>query len=139
MSDEGIRNCLHDVPYPFNAKARLQKPNKATHNPLSALLQTYAAANWNRAKIDARIAQVATWAQARQVHLICKHIQKFGAYGISSPPTARLQWLSDVRQVLEQYQDRGAKLCGNIANHLVFWHPPHHLLQRKWILPYCKF
>lgn len=100
VSDEGIRS-LHDVPYPFNAKA-LAKAQQSNPQPAAqAALQTYAAANWNRAKIDARIAQVATWAQARQVHLICS---EFGAYGISSPPTARLQWLSDVRQVLEQYQ-----------------------------------
>ena len=60
----------------------------------------YGLERWNKARIEAEIAQVAQWARAHGVPVIC---DEFGVYRKYSDADSRAAWLADVRSSLEQH------------------------------------
>ncbi len=91
---------LRDIPYPStldNIRPRLsQVPNAEQRAELSR----YGADQWNAARIDNEIDQVAAWARQHHVNVIC---DEFGAFRKYSNPEDRARWLHDVRTSLEKH------------------------------------
>jgi endoglucanase len=61
-------------------------------------LSDYTGANWNAAKIAARIRVAAEWAKAKRQRVICA---EFGVVRKSATPDARYRWIEDTRGALE--------------------------------------
>jgi hypothetical protein len=86
------------IPYPATA-ADLQDQLKNVPGDLARYdLYLYGATGWNAEAIAGRIAFAATWAQERNVPLIC---DEFGAYRETADPASRARWINDVRSALE--------------------------------------
>src|SRR5262249_15984949 len=62
-------------------------------------VERYGLEQWNAARIEGEIAEVAAWGKRWNVPLTCN---EFGVYRATSNPTDRAAWLRDVRTVLEK-------------------------------------
>lgn len=63
-------------------------------------VERYCAQEWNADRIDARIGQVAAWAQHHNVRVTAN---EFGVYEHLVRPEDRVAWLRDTRTALEKY------------------------------------
>jgi len=93
----GAANWKHlsGVPYPAAAKA-LQPIMKTTADQgAKGELEAYGKAGWNAAKIEERIARVATWGEQHHVAIYCG---EFGVHRKAAPDGDRGRWLHDVSQ-----------------------------------------
>ena len=89
---------LRRVPYPSTpenvaALAAAQPTESARMH-----LERYGLERWNRDRIAGEIAIAGNWAKRRHVPLTCN---EFGAYRNYSDPGARVAWIQDVRNALE--------------------------------------
>jgi aryl-phospho-beta-D-glucosidase BglC (GH1 family) len=82
-------------------------PEQAAHtasavpNPVDRLaIIRYGYEGWNAARINAEIAEVATWAREHGLHVIC---DEFGVYRERANPEDRATWIKDVRTSLERH------------------------------------
>jgi aryl-phospho-beta-D-glucosidase BglC (GH1 family) len=102
---DGPIASLKEVPYPSlplrsdrDAQLQSSKPD---------LLTNYVNyGNWNAARIDTIVHQVANWALANHVHVTAN---EFGVLRNSAPNSDRLNWLNDVSTSLARY-DMGKAL-----------------------------
>ena len=60
----------------------------------------YGLDQWNAARVDTEIAEVASWGKRWNVPLTCN---EFGVYRNTANPSDRAAWISDVRTALEKY------------------------------------
>jgi len=86
------------LPYPSSPET--VAPLLADHPAaVRGLLSDYGREGWNREKIRETLWPVADWARRRKVAVTCN---EFGVYRRVAPRRARLTWLLDVRQALEE-------------------------------------
>jgi len=81
---ENVRAAAAEVPDAVNQQAVIR----------------YGLEQWNAARIDAEIAEVAAWGKRWNVPLTCN---EFGVYRDAADPKDRGAWISDVRKTLEKY------------------------------------
>lgn len=91
---------LRDVPYPSNPEALAPLVDDAPTAEIANYLRWYGEERWDAASIDARIGEVAAWAEQHEVRVICN---EFGAYGDYAPVDDRVTWIRDTRTALEHY------------------------------------
>ncbi|MBL7977414.1 MAG: cellulase family glycosylhydrolase [Bacteroidetes Order II. Incertae sedis bacterium] len=91
---------LREIPYPYDANKmnQLLPQLPAIAQPLA---RAYAAEKWDRSRVQARLAKPFLWGQRFRVPVICA---EFGVYRLVAPPQDRLNWIRDVRTILERYQ-----------------------------------
>ncbi|WP_019500004.1 glycoside hydrolase family 5 protein [Pseudanabaena sp. PCC 6802] len=87
---------LEGVPYP-STLASAQDGNKAKPDILTNYVNR---GNWNSARIDSIVNQVASWALNNQVHVTAN---EFGVLRNSAPHSDRLNWFHDVSTSLSRY------------------------------------
>ena len=89
------RTALARLPFPVGDASACE--GIATDAPTRDLLRYYCRMGWDRAAIDSRIQAAASWARTHGVTLLA------GEFGASAAlnPTARMAWLSTVRQAFE--------------------------------------
>jgi endoglucanase len=94
-----LRN-FHDLPYPSSLVDPKANYAPTAPDPMEARkeLSDYTGANWNAAKIAARIRVAAEWAKAKRQRVICA---EFGVVRKSATPDARYRWIEDTRGALE--------------------------------------
>src|SRR5437868_10129938 len=95
-----FQHYLSNVPYP---SAPENVRTAATQVPDPVNRQTvirYGLDQWNAARADAEIADVAAWGKHWKVALTCN---EFGVFRGTASPTDRAMWLRDVRSALEKY------------------------------------
>lgn len=92
-------HSLKGVPYPSSPE-NVQKVLDQMSDPVHRLaLERYGMDQWNAARIDGEISQVAEWAKHWNVPVICN---EFGVYRKNVDPSDRAAWISDVRTSLEK-------------------------------------
>jgi endoglucanase len=95
-----FQHYLSNLPYPATPEnvraAAAQIPDPVNRQTVIR----YGLDQWNAARIDAEIAEVAAWAKRWNVPLTCN---EFGVYRGTSHPADRAAWLHDVRSALEKY------------------------------------
>jgi endoglucanase len=91
---------LKGLPYPSTPevaeKAAAQEPDALNR----LMVVRYGLDHWNASRIDGEISQVAEWAKARGVPVICN---EFGVYRKNADPKDRAAWITDVRTTLEKH------------------------------------
>jgi len=91
---------LKALPYPSTpdsvAKAAALEPDAV--NRLTVV--RYGLDQWNATRVDGEIAQVAKWAHAHSVPVVCN---EFGVYRKNADPKDRAAWIADVRTSLEKH------------------------------------
>jgi len=95
-----FQHYLTNLPYPStpeNVRAGAEQIPDAVNR---RSVVRYGLDQWNAARIDAEIAEVAAWGKRWNVPLTCN---EFGVYRATSNPAARAAWLHDVRIALEKY------------------------------------
>src|SRR5438105_2270845 len=96
-----FQHYLSNVPYP---SAPENVRTAATQVPDPVNRQTvirYGLDQWNAARVDAEIAEVAAWGKDWNVALTCN---EFGVLSGTANPADRAMWLRDVRSALEKYE-----------------------------------
>lgn len=91
---------LRDLPYPYD-KARINQILPQLPAVAQPLARAYAAEKWDKNRLQARLAKPFLWGQRFRVPVICA---EFGVYRLAAPPQDRLNWIRDVRTLLERYQ-----------------------------------
>ncbi|HRK73641.1 MAG TPA: cellulase family glycosylhydrolase [Rhodothermales bacterium] len=91
---------LREIPYPFDAK-RMNQLLPQLPVIAQPLARAYAAEKWDRSQLQARLAKPFLWGQRFRVPVICA---EFGVYRLVALPQDRLNWIRDVRIILERYQ-----------------------------------
>jgi endoglucanase len=90
---------LKGVPYPSTPPPSDRDPQ--TQNPEPDVLTNYVnRGNWNVARIDTILHQVANWAITNHVHVTAN---EFGVLRNSAPHSDRLNWFRDVSNTLTRY------------------------------------
>jgi len=95
-----FQHYLTNVPYPStpeNVRASAAQVPDAINRQTVA---RYGLDQWNAARVDAEIAEVAAWGKRWNVPLTCN---EFGVYRNAANPNDRAAWISDVRKTLEKY------------------------------------
>ncbi len=94
-----IRN-FYNLPYPSTSVDPGANYAPGAADPIEARkdLSDYVAANWDAAKIAARVKIAADWASANQQRVICS---EFGVVRKSARPDARYRWIADTRKALD--------------------------------------
>lgn len=98
---DGYVQQLKQVPYPStpqNIQPLVQQ--FAGNQTAIADLTNYGAQQWNRDKVRQLIGRAANWASNNGVRLMSS---EFGVYGKNAPAGDRVQWMADVRSVLEEF------------------------------------
>ena len=96
-----FQHYLTNLPYPStpeNVRAAQDEIPDASNKQAVA---RYGLDQWNSARIEAEIAEVAAWGKRWNVPLTCN---EFGVYRATANPEARAAWLHDVRIALEKYK-----------------------------------
>jgi len=95
-----FQHYLTKVPYPStpeNVRAAAAEVPDAVNQQT---VLRYGLDQWNPARIDAEIVEVAAWAIHWNVPLTCN---EFGVFRDAADPHDRAAWISDVRKSLEKY------------------------------------
>lgn len=96
-----FQHYVSNLPYPSTPEnvraAEAQVPDPQNRQ----VVARYGLDQWNAARIEAEIAEVAAWGQRWNVPLACN---EFGVYRATADPEARTAWLHDVRTALEKYK-----------------------------------
>jgi len=95
-----FQHYLAKVPYPStreNVRAAAAEVPDAVNQ--QAVFR-YGLDQWNAARVDAEIAEVAAWGKRLNVPLTCN---EFGVFRNAADPNDRATWISDVRETLEKY------------------------------------
>lgn len=95
-----FQHYLTNVPYPSTPEnvraAAAQVPDAINRQTVTR----YGLDQWNAARVNAEIAEVAAWGKRWNVPLTCN---EFGVYRNAANPNDRAAWISDVRKTLEKY------------------------------------
>ncbi len=91
---------LREIPYPSTLENIKPKLSQVPNLEQRAELSRYGADQWNAARIDNEMDQVAAWAAQYHASVIC---DEFGVYRKYSNPEDRARWLHDVRTSLEKH------------------------------------
>jgi aryl-phospho-beta-D-glucosidase BglC (GH1 family) len=95
-----FQHYLSGLPYPStfeNVRAATEQIPDAVNRQA---VERYGLDQWNAARIDGEIAEVAAWGQRWNVPLTCN---EFGVYRQTANSADRAAWLHDVRTALEKY------------------------------------
>jgi aryl-phospho-beta-D-glucosidase BglC (GH1 family) len=95
-----FQHYLSGLPYPStpeNVHAAAEQIPDAVNRQA---VERYGLDQWNAARIDGEIAEVAAWGQRWNVPLTCN---EFGVYRQTANSADRAAWLHDVRTALEKY------------------------------------
>ena len=91
---------LKDLPYPSTPE-NVQQAAALIPDAVNRLQAIhYGLDQWNTARIDGEIGQVAAWAKRWNVPVTCN---EFGVYRATANAQDRAAWISDVRTTLEKY------------------------------------
>jgi endoglucanase len=91
---------LKRLPYPSTPDS-VEKAAELEPDAVNRLaVVRYGLDQWNATRIDGEITQVAEWAHARGVPVVCN---EFGVYRKNADPKDRAAWISDVRTLLEKH------------------------------------
>lgn len=90
-----------NVPYPSSPEAVAPLLPKIRDETARKFLYGYGQQNWNAKKIEEKISHAVSWAKNHGVRLTCN---EFGVYRKVAPVQDRLNWLRDVRSILEKHQ-----------------------------------
>jgi aryl-phospho-beta-D-glucosidase BglC (GH1 family) len=93
-------NQFRDVPYPSSPERLQPLLDTTTNNEAKDLLTWYGNLRFNRDTLQKQISQAAAWAAQYGVPLTCN---EFGVYKPYAPRADRLQWIEDVRTILEEH------------------------------------
>jgi aryl-phospho-beta-D-glucosidase BglC (GH1 family) len=95
-----FQHYLANLPYPSTPEnvraAAAQVPDAINRQAVTR----YGLDQWNAARVDLEIAEVAAWGKHWLVPLTCN---EFGVYRSASNPADRARWLHDVRAALEKH------------------------------------
>lgn len=95
-----FQHYLSNLPYPSTPEnvrpAIAQIPDAVNRQAV----ERYGLDQWNAARIEAEISQVAAWGKRWNVALTCN---EFGVYRQAANPADRAAWLHDVRAALERH------------------------------------
>jgi len=95
-----FQHYLTNLPYPSTPEnvrpAAALVPDAANRQAVVR----YGLDQWNAARVDAEIAEVAAWSKRWNVPLTCN---EFGVYRDAANANDRAAWISDVRNTLEKY------------------------------------
>lgn len=91
---------VEQVPYPSSPKRVAPLLDSVNHTAARDRLRNYGKTHWNAQKLEDKIRKAATWAKKHHVPLTCN---EFGVYRKVAPPADRVDWIRDVRSLLETY------------------------------------
>lgn len=91
---------LYDLPYPYNQQKCEEVIPRILDEKAKTIAESYCNEKWDAAKLEARIAKAATWAKENNVLLTAN---EFGVYRSFVAREDRLNWIRDVRVLLEKY------------------------------------
>jgi len=90
----------HGLVYPSSPESAEKVASEIPEPANRLYVIRYGLERWNRGRIEAEISQVAQWAQAHRVPILCG---EFGVYRKHADANSRSAWLADVRSSLERY------------------------------------
>lgn len=91
---------LQDLPYPYNQQKCEQVIPTILDEKAKTIAELYCNQKWDAAKLEGRIAKAAAWAKENNVLLTAN---EFGVYRSFVADEDRLNWIRDVRVLLEKY------------------------------------
>ena len=91
---------LKNIPYPSSVEIIDPFLPGIDNAPARETLREYGMEHWDASKVDQVISAAANWANKYDVPLTCN---EFGVYRAHTPEDSRLNWISDVRTVLEKH------------------------------------
>lgn len=97
---EPVWKYYSNVPYPSSPEAVAKCLPYVQNKDAREMLGIYGEDRWDAAKIEARIALAAKWAEKKKVRVICN---EFGVSKQRPLPEFRYNWLRDVTKACEKY------------------------------------
>jgi aryl-phospho-beta-D-glucosidase BglC (GH1 family) len=91
---------LHDVPYPSTPENVAPLIAASNNTAVKNLLNWYGNYRYNKDSLDKLIKVAADWGTFNKVPLICN---EFGSYKPFADQQSRINYISDVRSILEKY------------------------------------
>jgi aryl-phospho-beta-D-glucosidase BglC (GH1 family) len=91
---------LRGVPYPSRPDAARTAAALVPDPGDRLTVVRYGMSQWNAARVEVEIGQVAAWAARWKVPVICN---EFGVYALNADPAERVAWITDVRTSLDRH------------------------------------
>jgi len=96
-----VLQYLDKVPYPSSPQAIASILPTIKNEAARRQLQYYGKQRWNAKELEGRISRAAAWAREHKVRLTCN---EFGVFRSGVRLDSRIQWIRDVRSLLEKYE-----------------------------------
>lgn len=93
-------SSVQNLPYPYNQQKCEELIPTILDQKAKTIAESYCNQKWDAAKLEGRIAKAAAWAKENNVLLTAN---EFGVYRSFVAHEDRLQWIGDVRSLLEKY------------------------------------